>query len=826
MKKKYLYTCRSCNHKQVIEVDLQEIRFLRIVCGNCGNVRILHNHQFKDNPNVATKIEKVSSNNSQSYGTSNKNLIVSKIKSPKKRYHFFENLINILHFVLDIVWSKKTLVLFFLGIFFVSIGIVFISGSMLFFSVDDYLLQIHESQSNVIYDRNGKVLSELFTIKTSTLKWHEVPKDFIEILLFVEDEDFFYHVGIDFSALFRAMYHNLISMRFVQGGSTITQQLARILLGEREKTVTRKLKEAFFALELERRFTKEEILLLYINQVYLGHGAYGFQNASRFYFQKDLENLNFTEKLALASLPSRPEFYSPLRNFQQLEEKMDTIFQRMRKEKFPYAISEEQYRAQKLTLRKILNRSPMETVFGTRDDHAPYVSEWVRTKIKSLLGEKYEFSGGLKVYTTIDGNLQIIVSRETKSHIEELRKYHPYKVSEDDVNTYLLKYYLQSALGGMFLGLPIPTIPQKELQAALIGMNPRTGEILFMQGGAEFSASNQFNRAIFMKRQTGSAIKPIVYSAGIEDGIFHPGTVFEDSPLYFSLNQIQNEYWLPENIDESYEGKITLREALERSRNIPALIAGQRIGIERLGVQFEKFFFHTESEFQKRFRRELAISIGIIEMSPLEMMLAYSAFANNGVIPRPYLITRIEDKNGNVIYQGKEKDEFNTNMPAEKKVLSGDVAEVMISLLKTSAKKSGVNRGGFTSRRLAGKTGTTNQYRDAWFIGVLPDLVSAIWVGFDEPKVSMNKGTGATMAGPLFGKIIKNVKDRYDQGDYFFDPRAVEVSICSNSGKLPNPYCQRVLKEIFPINGVPAESCDMHKPEEELKMPTRLRDFD
>jgi membrane carboxypeptidase/penicillin-binding protein len=615
-------------------------------------------------------------------------------------------------------------------------------------------------------------------------------------------------------------------MGFVQGASTITQQLSRILLNRREKTITRKLKEAILALELEHRFTKEQILTYYMNQVYLGHGSYGFQNAAKFYFKKELDELNFTEMLLLASLPSRPEFYSPLRNFDHLEKKMDSIFNRLLKEKPDFLnIDKKTYEKQKKEIRSILNRSPYETVYGNRIDYAPYVTEWIRSIIQNVLGNEFTVSKGLKIYTTIDLDLQISAAKESLNHLKEIRPFHPYKIQEKDLE-YLKKIYLEYALGGVFFGLPIPIIAKKELETASIGINPHTGEILFIQGGSQFQPNNQFNRAIQMRRQTGSAIKPIIYSAGIEDGILNPATIFEDSPLYFSLKQQNKEYWLPENIDQTYEGRISLREALEKSRNVPALMAAQKIGIERLGTQFQKFFFHTEEEFKKRFKYELAIAIGILEMSPLEMAVAYTAFANNGIIKRPYLVKKIEDPNGNVLYRGDDKDEFNLKIPIEKKVIPGDVAEVMIHLLKSSAKNGGTGRGGFFSDRLAGKTGTTNQYRDAWFIGILPNLVAAIWIGFDEPKISMNRGTGAGVAGPLYGKILKNVKEKYDVDEYFFEPRAVFQNICPVSGKLPNPYCPRIKNEIFSLNGIPKEECDYHKPIEQNLIPNKKSDFE
>jgi penicillin-binding protein 1A len=814
MKKKFQYTCRNCGNQQIVELNINSRVVYKIVCKRCGSSRYINNES-----GILKNLK-----------TENRTYSNQKVKEPV----FKSFLLKIINFLEDFLDSfrdygsllRKVVVILFLlfGITFIGMGIFTIS-TVFFFHEEEYLVGLNQNTPNVIYDSNGKVLAELFDVKISDSKFNEIPPEMVKLLLFVEDKNFFSHGGIDYFALIRAVLHNITSLRYEQGASTITQQLARILLNRREKTLARKFKEALLAFALERKYTKEEILTLYMNHVYLGHGAYGFKNAALFYYNKSLESLNFTERLSLVCLPSRPEFYSPIRNFDHLEKKMDSVFERLTKEKPDFFnIEPKTYERQKKEIRMVLNRSPYESVYGTRIDYAPYITEFIRTKIQEILGKEYVVSKGLKIYTTADLDLQLSASKESLKHIEELRRYHPYKLSDSDKD-FFSKFYLERALGGVFLGLPVPIVAKKQLETASIGINPLTGEILFIQGGSEFQPNNQFNRAIKMRRQTGSAIKPIVYSAGIEDGILTPATIFEDSPIYFSIQQANKDYWLPENIDQTYEGRISLREALEKSRNVPALIAAQKIGIERLGEQFRKFFFHTDKEFEKRFKRELAIGIGILEMSPLEMALAYTAFANNGIIKRPYLIKKIEDQKGNVLYRGNDKDEFNLNMPQEKKVLSGDVAEVMISLLKSSAKFGGTKRGGFYSERLAGKTGTTNQYRDAWFIGVLPTLVVSVWAGFDEPKVSMNKGTGAGVSGPLYGKILRNVREKFDTGEYVFEPRAVMQKICPLSGKLPNPYCPRVKEEIFIIDGVPKKTCDYHLSEDQIK-PTKKSDFE
>ncbi len=813
MKKKFKYTCKSCGNQQIVELDIGKQVIYKIVCKRCNDSRYINNKS-----GILRNIENKTHSFEKTKESHFKKILI-------KIIDILENIVDSVRYSRPFLKNGIVFILFVLGITFLGTGI-FTLGTIFFFQEEEYLIGLNQNVPNIIYDSNGKVLAELFDVKISDSKYNEIPKELIQLLLFVEDKNFFTHGGIDYFALIRAIFHNISSLRFEQGASTITQQLARILLNRREKTLPRKFKEALLAFALERRFSKEEILTLYMNHVYLGHGAYGFKNAAWFYYNKSLEQLNFTERLSLVCLPSRPEFYSPIRNFDHLQKKMDSVFERLTKEKPDFFnIDRKTYERQKKEIRMALNRSPYESVYGTRFDYAPYITELVRIKIQEILGKEYAVSKGLKIFTTVDLDLQISASKESLKHLQEIRKYHPYKLNEKD-KEFLSKYYLERALGGVFFGLPVPVLAKNQLETASVGLNPLTGEVLFIQGGSEFQSNNQFNRAIQMRRQTGSAIKPIIYSAGIEDGILTPATIFEDSPIYFSIHQANKDYWLPENIDETFEGRISLREALEKSRNVPALIAAQRIGIDRLAVQFKKFFFHTEKAFEKRFKRELAIGIGIIEMSPLEMAIAYSAFANNGVIKRPYLIKKIEDQEGDILYRGDDKDEFNLNMPQEKKVLSGDVSEVMISLLKSSAKFGGTNKGGFYSERLAGKTGTTNQYRDAWFIGILPTLVTAVWVGFDEPKVSMNKGTGAGVSGPLYGKILRNVKQKYDIGEYVFEPKAVLQEICPKSGKLPNPYCPRVKEEIFIIDGIPKETCDYHVPMEEQFKPIKKSDFE
>lgn len=719
-------------------------------------------------------------------------------------------------------WRGRSKLLLVAGLFLMA-GLIY--GSVLLvqlalFDPEPYIAGMSSRSPDRIYDRNGRLISELFSLKSGNLRFEQIPQPMIDVLLFVEDEDFYSHGAIDFVATMRAVIINITHGGYVQGASTITQQLARILLDNREKTLTRKLKEASLAMSLESRYSKDEILTGYFNNVYLGHGAYGFQTAAEFYFKKSLKELNFTERLALASLPSAPERFSPLRNPELLIGKMDHIYERMQEEDFPVP-AREQYEQQKLTSLMRLNRSPSETVFGTRTDHGPYVTEYIRSQLQRIFGKDATAQSGLRIETTIDLDLQKAAARESKRFLAELRRRHPYRHpgrnSEAVLKERIRREYLLMAPGGALFGLPVPRTGNKRLETASIGIDPATGEILFMQGGSEFYPGNQLNRAIQMRRQTGSAIKPIIYSAGVESGKVNPATPLEDSPLFFSGIKTADgkDFWLPDNIDEDYEGIIPARVAMAKSRNIPAIRAAMKIGLDRIGKQFRKFFFHSDRAFEERFREEQGVAIGILEMSPLEIASAFSAFANNGVIKRPYLIRRIVSSTGEVLYDGTGADEFHLQMPPQVEALSGDAAEVMASMLRDSAKYGGTRRGGYSSSVLLGKTGTTNGYRDAWFIGVLPHLSAAVWVGFDNPAVGMRRGTGSSVAGPLFGRIIaaSGKAPELEKGGYSFSPRAQSVTVCADTGLLPNRFCPRKITDLFASSGIPTETCHKHGPD-------------
>ena len=689
-------------------------------------------------------------------------------------------------------------------------------------SMGHYALRMEPVRENRIVDRNGKLIAELFSRKTGDLKPDQLPGSLKEKLIFVEDGNFYTHGGIDWFSMIRAVFANLVNVSYSQGASTLTQQLARILLNRREKTIFRKLHEASLAYYLEDHYSKERILTAYMNLVYLGHGAIGMENAAKFYFNKKIQDLDFVEELVLVCLPSAPERYSPLKNPKLLEKKMDAVYERMADSDWKVP-SRKDYDREKYNLFRSMNRSPGESVFGSRVDHAPFVSEYIRQKIGVLLGSDYEFGAGLTVETTLDRKFQEAAAEESVAFIREVApryravRYEKGKrVRGEDAGDRLKDFYEDAGPALLAFGYPDQGGVEPILQAASVGIDPGTGEVLFLQGGTEFSSRNQLNRVVDMRRQTGSAIKPVIYAAGIASGVITAASNLDDTPLYVSETPQSPDdpgYWLPSNITGVYEGKMPVREALMKSKNVPAIRLAKEIGMERLSSQFRKFFFTTDDEFDRRFRPDFTIAIGSLEMSPLDMAVAFGAFGNNGVIRRPYLIRRILGPDGKVLFNGVERDEFQMRSPLERKVMSGDVAEVMASLMRDSGKYGGVGRGGFSSPDLLGKTGTTNDNRDAWFVGVLPGVAAAVWVGYDEPTYSMPGGTGSHLAGPLFGRIFSRA---YEQGNrnFEFDPHAVTREICAGcDGKLAGPYCPEKKTEIFALNRVPEEVCTDYDPD-------------
>ncbi|MGJ4788038.1 transglycosylase domain-containing protein [Leptospira koniambonensis] len=675
-------------------------------------------------------------------------------------------------------------------------------------------------QPTVIYDRDGRKVSEIFGKKTSNLEWEAYPENLKRMVLLVEDRSFFSHGGIHYSSVLRAFFVNIISFRFKQGASTITQQLARILLNDREKSLGRKLKEAQLAYALESSLDKEKILLHYMNNVYLGHGAFGFASASEFYFGKKPKDLNVSEMIVLASLASAPNRFSPLKNPDLSSGRVEAILRSLENDG---ALKEDLRPTIQDIYQTFNTRSPGETVYGNRKDDSPYVTEHVRKFLQTMYPDTniYE-SGGFSVYTTISQPVQAELQKVVKTHVENLLKsgqVRRNRLTENGKNADVTPFRNLVADLSPALELFIDTDRfvtggDSGLQAAVVAVDPQTGDVLLLHGGTEFKSDNQFPRATGMFRQTGSTIKPILYSEAIDSGIANPATHILDAPLIYK-NSVSN--WMPENIGNQYDGDISLRVALAKSKNTAAVQIAEKLGLGEISAAFERFFFPEEKVLKSRFRRDLSLALGSLELSPLEMASAYSAFANDGNIVRPHLIEKVVDRAGNVVYQRKDQDEFNLKWPQTRKAITPPTAEIMVDLLHGSANHAGVRNTGYRGE-VAGKTGTTNEHRDAWFVGVRPGISMAVWLGYDSPSFGMgNSALGGTIAAPLWGTIAK-LFDSAESGDkeerkkYTYSQRAVTMEICPESGKLPGPDCPKKISEIFHPSHLPAETCPLtHK---------------
>ncbi|MDZ4725459.1 MAG: transglycosylase domain-containing protein [Leptospira sp.] len=681
--------------------------------------------------------------------------------------------------------------------------------------VPGLLTQLTKNIPTKILDRNGSVVSEIFQKRTSTLRLQDYSEDMVSILLNIEDQKFFYHSGVDYMAILRAFGKNIVNFSYKQGASTITQQLARIIIDDRRKSITRKIREAQLAFALEATLSKEEILETYMNHVYLGHGAFGFGEGIKFYFHKNPQELSREEILLLASLPSAPNKYSPLKNPEDSYKRVRAILAMFRNRGIYPGLQKEKFIS---LYHQFSTRSPNETVFGVRQDIAPYVTEHIRAILSSLEVDKniYE-SGGYVVETTLDRNMQEMVGPMVRSHLSKAVKSGKIqrklirKLPDSPEAKAIKQLFSDTMIANEMLWEADFDENEKEngIQAAVVCIEPNTGEILFLHGGEEFNSKNQFNRAIQMRRQTGSSIKAVLYASAIDAGAIQAGTKILDAPLYYRGGG--GKEWSPDNLGGTYDGEISLRTALIKSKNTAAVQVAEKLGFGGIESYFTKFFFPDSSEKKARFRGDLSLALGTLEISPIEMASAFTAFMNQGTIKRPYLIKKITNSRGVVIYKLNEIDEFRLKLPSERQVIRPDTAEVMTSLLRDSGRASGVRNGGYTGE-VVGKTGTTNDYKDAWFVGVRPELSLAVWIGYDNPKFGMGSGgLGGALAAPLWGEIVENIdKNQLVVKRKFPTPTHSKMfKICPISGKEAGLHCPHPISELYlsdyPPQGICAE---------------------
>ncbi len=547
------------------------------------------------------------------------------------------------------------------------------------------------SISTKIYDRNNRVVGEIYLEKRTVVPYREIPPAVVNAFLAAEDAKFFSHKGVDFGAIARAAVKDILRLGFAQGGSTITQQTVKNLFLTPEKSVRRKVKEMILAYRIERKLTKEEILFLYLNQIYLGDGAYGVEAAARSYFGKGIGEVNLAEAALLAGLAKAPSAYSPRQNPDLAKTRQRYVLRRMAEIGVIPADAATKAYEQRITL------APPST-FRSK---AAYFLEHVRLHLMERYGAESIYREGLSVYTTIDRTLQ---EEAHDALLAGIRR-------TEEKNRY------------------------EDLQGALVVLDPQTGGVLAMVGGADF-AKSQFNRAIQARRQPGSAFKPVVYSAALDAGRTVVSRT-DDSPVEFPRDE--TELWKPRNYDGTFLGPIPLLTALAQSRNLATVRLLDEIGVSAALRMAEQLGIESPIE------RNLSIALGSSGVTLLELCGAYATFANGGKRVRPHFVREIRDGKGAVL----ERD-GSVPQPA----ISPETAYLTVRLLQEVI-RNGTGRGARgLGPNVAGKTGTTNENTDAWFLGFSPDLLAGVWIGFDTPRPLGDKESAAVVALPIWNELM------------------------------------------------------------------------
>lgn len=678
-----------------------------------------------------------------------------------------------------------------------------------------------------VYAEDGGLLAEFGEEKRQVVRLDETPPVLRQAILAAEDERFYRHGGVDTLGILRAALANVLSFGVKEGASTITMQVARNFFLSAEKTLRRKLNEALLAIKIEHALSKDEIFELYLNQIYLGQRAYGFAAAARAYFGKPIEKIDLAEAAMLAGLPKAPSAYNPVANPSRAKARQLYVLRRMRELKF---ISEDDYnraKARRLSIRR--GAQGYEAAAG-------HMAEMARQYVYQKYGEQIYVSG-MKVYTTLRLAEQRAAEEAVRAGVVEFNRRHGYVGPEAQLNlpadeaeredaleealsreevdglqpavilavekARLLARlrggeeielgasevkFAQPALSGKAApnrrlkpgsvvrvvrlgpGQPWQLTYLPEVEAALVAVSPEDGAIRALVGGVDF-ARNQFNHVTQAWRQPGSSFKPFVYSAALERGIT-PATLFDDAPISIDPAETGGVAWEPNNFDGVMDGPITLRTALTKSKNLVSIRVIQATGTDFAQAHVLRFGFTPE-----KVPPYLTMALGAGEVTPLQMAAAYSVFASGGLLPKPYYLTRITDKDGRVL-------ETYSPAPAER-VLDVRNAFIMTSLMQdvtrkgTAAAVARLGRGD-----LAGKTGTTNDHRDAWFAGYNGKRVAVAWVGYDQPRPMGGRETGSTTALPIWMRYMATALRGQPQAGYAVPEGVLQLQVDPKTGAL------------------------------------------
>ena len=721
------------------------------------------------------------------------------------------------------------------------------------------LKSFEPSTVTLMYSDQDELIAELYLEKRILVPLKKIPVQLKQAALAVEDANFYRHMGIDLRAIFRAFLTNMKAGHVVEGGSTITQQLSKTLFLSRERSIIRKIKEAILSVRLELVFTKDEILEMYLNQIYYGHGSYGVEAAARTYFGKNVQKLTLDEVALIAGLPKSPNNYSPYRNSKRARSRRNHVIRRMAQEGFIKRDEAQQAMRKEFELGEVTNML----------NRAPYFVEYIRQQLMAMYGRNKVYKSGLKVYTTLSLEKQIIAQNVTKKNLHIADKRYGYRGPLGIMDISLPETVLQENLreinnlkdgalptagtiihglvksverklvtvligqgegvielkdmnwarepdikidgrwasinridktlhpgdeimvrvlgvheSGSFWSLSLEQEP--EVEAALISIEPDTGHIKAMIGGYDFSKS-QFNRAVQAVRQPGSAFKPIVYGAAMSKG-FSPASIIIDSPIIFKEKDHSFDKWKPVNFEQKFYGPTPLREALAHSRNIVTVKLLQKIGTRSV-IQMAR-----NLGINSRLENNLSIGLGSSGVTLHELVSAYSAFANHGTRVESQGIRYIENRNGETL--------FRENQNKTQPITSG-IARIITSLLQSVVEDGTAKKVRSLGRPTAGKTGTTNNYIDAWFLGYTPKLLTGVWVGKDDVEPLGRNETGSRAALPIWLDYMKSALAETPIYNFPVTPETVFVKINPDTGSLTNSEDPKGYFEIFLKDNLP-----------------------
>ena len=717
------------------------------------------------------------------------------------------------------------------------------------YSLKDYKPDI----VTTVYADDGSPVAEFCRERRILVPMDRIPKLLVQAFVAAEDSRFYEHEGLDYLGIIRAMYKNIMAAGIRQGGSTITQQVTKSLLLTPERSITRKIREAILAFRIERYLSKDEILYLYLNQIYLGHNAYGVEAAAQTYFGKHVKELDLAECAMLAGLPQAPSRYSPHKHPDKARERQSYVLNRMTEDGY---ITAQQAKQALATPVKVKGRT--EKNIGK----APYFTEHIRRYLEEKYGEDTLYHQGLQVYSTVNVGSQQAAQKALRKGLQDLDKRQGYRgplahLEGKNIDTYFLdlkesedleplregdivkgvisaapsgeKRFRVNLNGGSGL-LPFETTSwirrdpaqalrvgdlilvrllardqrsgdwklaleqEPQVQGAILSLENATGCVKAMVGGYDFSTS-QFNRAVQARRQPGSAFKPIIYAAALDKG-YTPATIIIDSPVIFGDEQ-SDRVWKPKNYKETFYGPTLLRTALILSRNVVTIKIVNDIGLDyvidyarRLGIN-------------SPLTRDLSLALGSSALSLLELTRAVSVFPNQGELVQPIFITKVMDRDGRLLEEHK---------PQREKVIESDTAFVMSYLLQEVVKYGTGWRARALGRPVGGKTGTTNDQKDAWFVGFSPSMTAGVWVGFDNERELGPVETGARAASPIWVDFAAEVLKSEPNQAFVVPEKVVFAKINARTGFLARPDDATAVFEAFKEGTAPTKTADEVSP--------------